>query len=708
MRGFKRTICSLLVLVLVLGVLPANVHAASYSNTYKNSGNQRLDIVGVALTQVGYAEGANNANKYGVWYHLDNEPWCAIFVSWCARQAEIPTSVLRNSSLASPNRETSNRDNHFGIPHYDGEEYTPLPGDLFFTKTFSHVGLVAWVDGEYFYTVEGNSNSNGSSNGDRVVCNRRVIKDYYFGVPEYDVTVEPPAAAVITADKEEYRVGEYDTPETVKLTWTNPEDVASQQIHIYHRGDRIQSKKVALDANEYIMENMMADGYLAVVNTVKTDGSTVYTCQAIDVKEPYKLTIQYLNGGAQMSTEERYVVLADTLTLRAKASSNSTSLRLLTKKMEFAVTEVTGEGEVKWGKTTYAGAKGYVYLSSANVQRIGYYADETGRIFDYRTGEPAQMQWKYGRGDEKGLMDPADFGMDREYYTFLGWSLDPDGSSGLLSCEDSSMTAELVCPEFRYGDMAVDLYAVWQRNVQEMNILTMPEKTQYYTGDTLDTTGLSLSVTYVDGTIETVTEGFSVKGFSSLTAGDKTLTVYYNDASVECSISVHNRMQYTAGETEVTVDGYVGASGDLLLPAALENKPITAIAPEAFRDNTELTGVLIPDTVTAIGDNAFAGCTGLVNVYFTGTQEQWNAMVIGTGNEALQNAQVQVNYSILGDMNGDRIVNEDDAIYLLNHVLFAEIYPATVFTDLTRDGVTNEDDAIYLLNHVLFAEIYPL
>ena len=707
MRGLKRAVCSLLVLVLILGMLPGNVSAASYKNTYKNSGNQRLDIIGAALTQVGYMEGANNANKYGVWYHLDNEPWCAIFVSWCAREAGIPTSILRNASLACPNRETSNRDNHFGIPYYDGEEYTPLQGDLFFTKTFSHVGLVAWVDGEYFYTVEGNSNANGSSNGDRVVCNRRVIKDYYFGVPAYDTTVEPPAAAVITGDKEEYRVGENDTPETVKLTWTNPEDVASQRIDIYKKGDLIQSKKVDLDVNAYTLEGLMNDGYLAVVNTVKTDGSTTYSCYAIDVKEPYQLTMRYHNGGAQMRTDAQYVVTADALTMRAKATSNSTSLRLLTKGMEFTVTEFAGNNEIKWGKTTYAGVSGYIYLNPSNVQRIGYYADENGLIHEYRTEEPLQIRWKYGKGSETGLMDPAELGMSREYYTFLGWSTDVRGSV-ILDCQDAAMTAETVCPEFRYGDREVDLYAIWQRDVQEMSILTLPEKQLYYTGDPLDTTGLTLSVTYTDGTTETVSEGFTVKGFSSLTAGDKSLTVIYNDTCDEFAVSVQNRMQYTAGETEVTVDGYVGASGDLLLPATLEARPITAIAADAFRDNGALTGILIPATVNTIGDNAFAGCTGLVNVYFTGTQEQWDAMTIGEGNEALQNAQVQIGYTILGDMNGDRVVNEDDAIYLLNHVLFAATYPVDGFTDLTGDGVTNEDDAIYLLNHVLFAEQFPL
>lgn len=39
-------------------------------------------IVARALSQVNYKEGPNNENKYGAWYQMNNESWCAMFVSW--------------------------------------------------------------------------------------------------------------------------------------------------------------------------------------------------------------------------------------------------------------------------------------------------------------------------------------------------------------------------------------------------------------------------------------------------------------------------------------------------------------------------------------------------------------------------------------------------------------------------------------------------
>lgn len=149
-------------------------------NTYANTGDLRKDIVGVAKTQIGYREGSNNDTKYGMWYGLPNEPWCAMFITWCANQANVPTAVLAKSAVASPKK------SYFNIPYYDGADYTPQSGDLFFTKTWSHVGLVDYVDGEYFYTIEGNTNvDDNSETGVGVFAKKRKISEYYFGVPSY-------------------------------------------------------------------------------------------------------------------------------------------------------------------------------------------------------------------------------------------------------------------------------------------------------------------------------------------------------------------------------------------------------------------------------------------------------------------------------------------------------------------------------------------
>ena len=168
------------VLLLAAMAVPGTVQAAEYENTYVNTGNQRKDIIGVAMTQLGYKEGPENSSKYGSWIGQANSAWCASFVSWCAAQADISEEILRKTYWVSGGSDS------FDIKiYYNTKNYTPQPGDLFYKNDFSHVGLVLSVEGDSFYTIEGNSDVLGSAEGLYVISNKRKLADCYFGVPAY-------------------------------------------------------------------------------------------------------------------------------------------------------------------------------------------------------------------------------------------------------------------------------------------------------------------------------------------------------------------------------------------------------------------------------------------------------------------------------------------------------------------------------------------
>ncbi len=175
--------------LLLTAILPVSV-LATYENTYKNTGDQRADIIGVALTQVGYIEEKGGYTKYGAWFGRPYEDWCGIFVSWCAEQAGIPTSVLRKNGMATPSG--------FGFStYYSSSQYTPKPGDLFFTKSFSHAGIVYYVEGDSFYTLEGNTWHNGSPHG--VMTKKRALNEHYYVSPNYNgsgSSITPPTPTV--------------------------------------------------------------------------------------------------------------------------------------------------------------------------------------------------------------------------------------------------------------------------------------------------------------------------------------------------------------------------------------------------------------------------------------------------------------------------------------------------------------------------------
>ena len=56
------------------------------------------------------------------------------------------------------------------------------------------------------------------------------------------------------------------------------------------------------------------------------------------------------------------------------------------------------------------------------------------------------------------------------------------------------------------------------------------------------------------------------------------------------------------------------------------------IANRVFSECERLTSITIPDSVTTIGNDAFSSCTKLKDVYYTGSEEEWKAITIGSSN----------------------------------------------------------------------------
>ena len=74
-----------------------------------------------------------------------------------------------------------------------------------------------------------------------------------------------------------------------------------------------------------------------------------------------------------------------------------------------------------------------------------------------------------------------------------------------------------------------------------------------------------------------------------------------------------------------SITGYTGTSTALVMPSKLGGLSVVAIADGAFKSNTNLVSVAIPNYVKVIGSNAFAGCTSLVSVMLTEGVQAINA-----------------------------------------------------------------------------------
>ena len=118
---------------------------------------QRQQMLEAALSQLGYTEGSNNDTKYGRWYGLDNQPWCMMFVSWCAAQAGINESIIPRQSYCPAAVEWFKKRGQFA-----DRGVSPQPGDIIFfdenrNGVSDHTGLVIENFGDgYITTVEGN------------------------------------------------------------------------------------------------------------------------------------------------------------------------------------------------------------------------------------------------------------------------------------------------------------------------------------------------------------------------------------------------------------------------------------------------------------------------------------------------------------------------------------------------------------------------
>jgi len=72
---------------------------------------------------------------------------------------------------------------------------------------------------------------------------------------------------------------------------------------------------------------------------------------------------------------------------------------------------------------------------------------------------------------------------------------------------------------------------------------------------------------------------------------------------------------------------------------------VTKIGDGAFKGCTALGELVIPASVAEVGNNAFADCASLEKIYYKGTSEEFNAIKIGSGNEALTGAEIVFDYN---------------------------------------------------------------
>lgn len=123
-------------------------------------GNNRGPWIGRMLAKTGLSQGY---------------AWCAAFVGYCCWLAEFDAGPKSGRAAVRNWAKWAKTDNRLG--------FKPERGDLMYwlnKNQTGHIGFVVDVEGEWVTTIEGNTNGQGSREGDGVYRQKRKISDVRF------------------------------------------------------------------------------------------------------------------------------------------------------------------------------------------------------------------------------------------------------------------------------------------------------------------------------------------------------------------------------------------------------------------------------------------------------------------------------------------------------------------------------------------------
>lgn len=227
---------------------------------------------------------------------------------------------------------------------------------------------------------------------------------------------------------------------------------------------------------------------------------------------------------ASTSTKTYYtgtykVTATDGINVRSGAGTSNTKLDAIAYNTTVSVTKISGN----WGQITYDGVTGWICLDYTT------YVSPVVSSISVKT-LPSKTTYFVGETlNTSGLVLNVNYSNNTTGTVSSGFTC---SKTTLSSAGTNSITVT-------YGGKTTTFnVTVNSINLSSISIKSTPTKTSYYTGETLNTSGLALNLTYNNGTTGTTTSGFTCSPTTLSTAGTQKITVTYGGKTTSFNVNV--------------------------------------------------------------------------------------------------------------------------------------------------------------------------
>ncbi len=259
--------------------------------------------------------------------------------------------------------------------------------------------------------------------------------------------------------------------------------------------------------------------------------------------------------------------------------------------------------------------------------------------------------------------------------------------------------------------------------VSSVQIQTLPSKLYYYPYEQLNTSGLSLLVTYENDTFENITSGYELE-YDFTTSGTKNVTITYGGQSAQFTVTVGEDEDTPAvnvycdtavrGEQlRVTVELKNGENiSNLALKLSYDTSILTLVGTENYGifKNVSLDSEDSSIIYLSNKNTYYTGSTAFILVFsISGDAPEADTVIsvkpipektFDTNNLPIYVCGYECNMSVdaylYGDVNNDSLIDSTDAELLRNFVAGWQVEINTGAADMNRDGIVNSKDSILL------------